>query len=94
MSDQEAPCGPRISTDGLEMRLTEADCSFREISFEDRSTLGLGPHSGLARTPSVQVMSLGDVTARFCLKSGNLKGNAIFVSSLFLVSAFIEGCQN
>ena len=74
---------PRLSSDDLDMRMTEADCSFREINFEDRSTeLSLGLPGGLARSATGQVVSLGEVRARFGLKSsGHLNGNAIFVSS-------------
>ena len=80
---------PRLSSDDeLSLRMTEADCSFREVNFEDRSVMGLGLPDGLARLPRGQLVSLGDVTARFGLKSssgGNLNGNAIFVSSLHLL---------
>ena len=50
--------------------------------------MGLGLPDGLARSPRGQLVSLGDVTAHFGLKSssgGNLNGNAIFVSSLHLL---------
>ena len=47
--------------------------------------MGLGLPDGLARSPRGQLVSLGDMTARFGLKSsGHLNGNAIFVSSLAL----------
>ena len=93
MTDQEvSSCQdgqPRLSSDDeLSLRMTEADCSFREVNFEDRSVMGLGLPDGLARSPMGQLVSLGDVTARFGLKSssgGNLNGNAIFVSSLHLL---------
>ena len=76
---------PQLSSDDLDMRLTEADCSFREINLEDRSTMSLGLPGGLARSATGQVVSLGEVSARFGLKSsGHLNGNAIFVSSLAL----------
>ena len=89
-SDQEpSSCHqPRLSADdALRMRMTEEDCSFREIDFEDKSTRSLGLPGGLARSPLDQVVSLGDLTTRFGLKSspGNLNGNAIFVSSLHLL---------
>ena len=93
MTDQEvSSCQdgqPRLSSDDeLSLRMTQGDCSFREVNFEDRSVMGLGLPDGLARSPRGQLVSLGDVTARFGLKSssgGNLNGNAIFVSSLHLL---------
>ena len=79
---------PRLSSDDeLSLRMTEDDCSFREVNFEDRSIRSLGLPGGLARSPRGQMVSRGDLKALFGLKSsgGNLNGHAIFVSSLHLL---------
>ena len=83
-SPPESGCGPRLTTEDLQVAWTDGSCASTRLRLVDVSSLALGVRDGLMRLPLEQKVIAGNTVASLSLKTSwenyNLNGNAIFVS--------------